>query len=192
VAGCVVVGLGSIVTLAGMATGTLFFSWLAPVGLAASVLMGTAAFREAAYWSSIRRRFLAELLTAQAELAVLGDAETREAWSRKWFIRVLRREREIKATHARRMHEIDWIQFLEKYAAAGGAVILEWYGAELSLLKTAKHYDSTLTFAEFEQAKLLDNLHLAGMQRTGEEQIDLDVEKMRREIEPPTPWEDTL
>jgi hypothetical protein len=174
------------------ALGTRSLSWLVVGLLVAAVIVGRLAWAELVGWERVRERFLTELRTAEAELTVLGAAPVRAAWSRKWFIRLLRDEKRIQESYAERMAESGWITFLENHAALGGARILEFYRSEMELLQIARDYDATVSFHEYYAGRLRDNLYLAGLQRKGEEEIERDLEKLRHGSEPEAPWEQLL
>jgi hypothetical protein len=188
----IAVGLGSAWGVADWALHGLSFNWFLGGVCICGIVVAYVGSHWLVAWGEVRRRFVVEFRTAQAELRVWGDGATREAWAKKWFIRVLRDEAKIKATYARRVAEVEWIEFLQRNAAVGGRAILDSYELQMALLETAKRYDATISFSDYERAKLEDALRLAGMRRLGEEEINLQADELRREASGGEPWEQIL
>lgn len=141
---------------------------------------------------SFNDRFEQELHIARDELRILGDENDREAHCRKWFIRITKNARKTREDYEKRKGDIKWIRYLEARSEEGGDVILKWYRRELDLLEMAEHIDANTTKAEHKEAQARENLRIAGVTILGEEEIELERERMRDALLPRKPWEEVL
>lgn len=187
----IVVGVfGTVLVVSGSPWVSVIILWLPLIGVGWLLYkLASRAYSNCCHWED---RLEKESRIAVAELALLETESLREQYARKWFIRIIRDEERIREEFERRHQNRGWIAFLERHLNAGGALVLEWYARPYELLRRAKTYDATLSFREYQEAKLLDDLHLAGVKLIGQQDIELELEQMRTPQKALPPWEEVL